>query len=71
VVAQLGGLIGDSLEDIVDKGVHDTHRLAGDTSVWMDLLQHLVDVDGIGLLPSLAALLLVACALGNCLFGAF
>jgi len=30
VVGQLGGFIGDPLEDVVDKRVHDTHGLAGD-----------------------------------------
>jgi len=28
VVAELGGFIGDSLEDIIDKGVHDAHGFA-------------------------------------------
>jgi len=56
VIGQLGGFIGDSLEDIVDKRVHDAHGLAGDTSIWMNLLEDLVDVDGIGLLPLLVSL---------------
>ena len=46
VVAQLWGLVGDSLEDVVDKGVHDAHGLARDSSVRVDLLQDLVDVGG-------------------------
>ncbi len=37
----------DPLEDVVDKRVHDAHSLAGDTSLWVDLLENLVDVDGI------------------------
>ena len=44
VVSQAGSLARDTLEDIVDKGVHDAHGLAGDTSVGMDLLHDLVDV---------------------------
>ena len=36
------------------------HGLGGDSSVRVDLLQHLVDVDGVGLLPSQLLLLLVS-----------
>jgi len=60
VVGQTGGLGGDPLEDVVDEGVHDAHGLGGDTGVGVHLLQHLVDVDGIGLLPFLVPLLLVS-----------
>ena len=67
VVGQTGGLGGDPLEDVVDKGVHDAHGLGGDTGVGVDLLQHLVDVDGVGLLPFLVPLLLVS--LGDGLLG--
>ncbi len=42
---KLDGLLGDLVEDIVDEGVHDTHRLLGDTSVGVDLLQNFEDVD--------------------------
>ena len=66
VVGQTASLGGDTLEQIVDKGVHDGHGLGGDTSVGVDLLQHLVDVDGVGLLP-LGLLLLVS--LGDVLLG--
>ena len=59
VVGQAGGLGGDPLEDVVDKGVHDAHGLGGDAGVGVHLLQDLVDVDGVGLLPPLLALLLV------------
>jgi hypothetical protein len=34
-----GGLGRDTLEDVVDKGVEDGHRLVGDTSVRVDLLE--------------------------------
>lgn len=67
VVGQTGGLGGDPLEDVVDEGVHDAHGLGGDTGVGVDLLQHLVDVDGVGLLPFLVPLLLVS--LGDGLLG--
>jgi hypothetical protein len=40
----------DTFEDIVDKGVHDAHSLGGDTSLGMDLLQHLVDIGGVAFL---------------------
>ncbi len=63
MVAQFRGLVGDSLEDVVDKWVHDAHCLAWDTSIGVDLLQHFVDVDSIGFLPALSTLFLV-CALG-------
>ena len=45
VVSQTGGLSGDSLKDVIDKRVHDAHGLGGDTSVRVDLLENLVDVD--------------------------
>jgi len=59
VVGQAGGLSSNPLKDVVDKGVHDAHGLGGDASVGVHLLQDLVDVDGIGLLPPLLALLLI------------
>ena len=43
VVSKSAGLSGDSLEQIVDERVHDAHGLGGDSSVRVDLLQHLVD----------------------------
>ncbi|KAM9770706.1 uncharacterized protein ACNS7B_011687 [Menidia menidia] len=57
VVSQAGGLRGDPLEDVVDEGVHDAHRLGGNPGVGMDLLEHLIDVDGVALLPGLSLLL--------------
>ena len=47
VVGQTGSLSCDSLKDVVDKAVHDGHSLAGNTSVGVDLFQHLVDVDAV------------------------
>jgi hypothetical protein len=61
VVRQTAGLGGDALEDVVDEAVHDAHRLRRDAGVGVDLLQHLVDVDGVALFP-LALFLLVALA---------
>ena len=58
-MGKTGSFSSDTFEDIVDEGVHDAHGLGGDTSVRVDLFQHLVDVDGIGFLPSALLLLLV------------
>ena len=60
VVSQTAGLGSDSLKEIVDERVHDAHGLGGDASVGVDLLEDLVDVDGVGLLPLVPLLLLVA-----------
>ena len=67
VVGQTGGLGGDALEDVVDEGVHDGHGLGADASVGVDLLEDLVDVDGVRFLPPLA--LLLAISLGDGLGG--
>ena len=40
-MGKLAGLSSNPLKEIVDKGVHDGHRLGRDSSVWVDLLQHL------------------------------
>ena len=66
VVGQTGSFSSDTFKDIVDERVHDAHSLGGDTSVGMDLLQHLVDVDSVGFLPFLGPLLVV---LGDVLGG--
>jgi len=54
---ELGSLSSDSVEGIMDEGVHDVHGFLGDTDVWVYLLQHLVDVDGEGLNSSSSGLL--------------
>ena len=46
---ELGAFSGDSVEGVVDEGVHDVHGLLGDTDVGVHLLEDLVDVDGEGL----------------------
>ena len=57
VVGQTRGLGGDPLKDVIHEGVHDAHCLAGDASVRVHLLQHLVDVDGVALFSGLSLLL--------------
>ena len=56
VAAQFASLASDALEDVVDEGVHDGHGLLGDASVGVNLLQHLVDVGGVGLDAGLSSL---------------
>ena len=56
VGAEFAGLSCDLGEDVVDEGVHDGHSLLGHASVWVDLLENLVDVDSEGLGALLAAL---------------
>ena len=53
---ELGSLSGNPVEGVMDEGVHDVHGLLGDTNVGVDLLQHLVDVDGEGLNSSSSGL---------------
>jgi len=66
VMSQAGSLSSNSLKDVIDKGVHDAHGLGGNASVRVDLLQDLVDVDGIGLLALPLGLLV---SLGDILLG--
>ncbi|XBH61053.1 hypothetical protein VPH35_115559 [Triticum aestivum] len=67
VPRELGGLAGELLEDVVDEGVHDGHGLGGDADVRVHLLEHLEDVDLVGLHALLGLLLplLVAALLGR------
>ena len=58
VLRESGRFASNALENIIDERIHDRHSLAGDTSVWMYLLQNLVDVDSVTL-PSASAVLLV------------
>ena len=66
-MGKAGSFGGDALEDVVDERVHDAHGFAGDTSVRVNLLQHLVDVDSIAFLSLSPPLLLFSCSL--CLSG--
>jgi hypothetical protein len=59
VVSQTRSFRSNTLKNVIDEGIHDDHALTGDSSVWMDLLQDLEDVDGIRFLPLLAVLLSV------------
>jgi len=59
VSGQLGGLEGESLEDVVDERVQDGHASLGDAGVGVHLLEHLVDVRGVRL-DALGLALLVA-----------
>ena len=68
VVGEAGGLGGDALEDVVHEAVHDRHGLAADAGVGVDLLEDLVDVDGVAL-PSPPLALLVSGAHGLGLAG--
>ena len=63
VVSKTGSLSCDSLEDVIDEGVHDAHGLGGDTSVRVNLLEHLVDVDRVALFARLSAGLLLSTGL--------
>ena len=56
----------NAFKDVIHERVHDGHSLGGNTSVRVDLLEHLVDVNAVGFLPP-AFLLLVA--LGDGLLG--
>merc|ERR1711959_64360 len=60
VAGEAGGLGRDLLEDVVREGVHDGHGLGGDAGVGVHLLEHLVDVDLVGLGPLLLAATLSA-----------
>ena len=48
VANKAGALSGNLLEDVVDERVHDAHGSLGDSSLWVDLLEDSVDVDGEG-----------------------
>ncbi len=65
VGGKLSSLRGNALEDIIDEGVHDGHTLLGDTGVGVDLLEHLVDVGGVGFDTLFGALLGVGGLLGS------
>ena len=44
VMGKLAGFSGDSLEEVVDEGVHDAHGLGRHACVRVNLLQHLPQV---------------------------
>ena len=57
VVRQSGRFGGDALKDVVYEGIHDGHGFAANAGVGVHLLEHLVDVDEVGLLSPLFVLL--------------
>ncbi|KAF7818524.1 hypothetical protein G2W53_023979 [Senna tora] len=63
IPCQSGRLLSKLLKDIIDETVHDTHGLAGNTDIGVDLLQHFEDVYLIGLGALLGLLLLLVTAL--------
>ena len=67
-MGKTGSLSSNALEDVIHEGVHDGHGLAGHSSIGVDLLQDLVDVDGVGLPPPPLALLVPGTG-GLCLAG--
>ncbi|CAH3144424.1 unnamed protein product, partial [Porites evermanni] len=67
-VGKAGSFGGDALEDVVDERVHDAHGFTRDTSVRVNLLQHLVDVDSVAFL-SLSSPLLLSIRWSLCLSG--
>ena len=64
VVGKTAGFPGDTLKDVIHERVHDGHGLGRDTGVGVDLLQDLVDVNGVRFL-SLLLLFLVASGTGG------
>ena len=70
VGGELSGFGSNSLEDIVDEGVHDRHTLLGDTGIGVDLLQNLVNVGRVAF-GSLLGLLDGGSGLLGCLLGRF
>ena len=64
VVGKAGSLSSNSFKDVIHERIHDAHGLGRDTSVRVNLLQHLVDVDGIGFL-SLLLLFLITSGTGS------
>ena len=71
VVGKTAGLSSNTLKEVINKGIHDGHSLGGDSSVRVDLLQHFVDVDGIGFLPLSLLLLLISLRDSFCSFARF
>ena len=45
VAYELAAFKSDSLEGVVDEGVHDAHATLANSSVWVDLLKDSVDVE--------------------------
>ena len=54
---ELAGFNSDSIEDVVNERVHDAHGFLGDSSLGVDLFQHLVNVNAEGFNSLLVSLL--------------
>ncbi|KAL2899063.1 tRNA modification GTPase MnmE [Bienertia sinuspersici] len=54
------------LKDIIDKTVHDTHSLAGNTDVRVNLLENFEDVDLVSFDAFLGSLLLLIASSSTC-----
>ena len=59
-MSQAGSFASDAFEDVVDERVHDAHGFAGDTSVRVNLFQHLIHVDCIAFLSRLSPFLVTS-----------
>ena len=59
VVSKTASFPSDALKDVIHERVHDRHSLGADTSIGVDLLEHLVDVDSVRFTP-LPSLLFVS-----------
>lgn len=55
VAGELRGLRGNTLKDVLHERVQNSHGLVRNTSVWVDLLEHTVNVRGVGLFTDLVA----------------
>ena len=56
VAGQVASLLAHAAEDVVDEGVHHGHTGLADAGVGVHLLEHTVDVGGVGFHAALAAL---------------
>ena len=57
VLGKTLGLVGNTLENVIDKRVHDGHGFGTDSNIGVDLLEDIVDVDSVGFLSLLLAFL--------------
>ena len=46
---EFGSFSGNSVESVMDEGVHDVHGFLGNTNVGVNLFQDFIDIDGEGL----------------------
>ena len=73
VTGKVNSLVAESLEGIDDEGVHDRHGTLGNADLTVNLLQHTIDVGGVGLgssslaVRNISLLLRALGALARCL----